>query len=269
VPLLSRLLAKTPTLPVAADFATDLYRHVAADANGNVVISPWSVRCVLALALEGARDVTAAEIRVVLGWQDEWQAQFLAWQGQLLEDAAANKAALRIANSAWIQAGHPLLPAYADAVRQAHHAILEAMNFADSAGAVERINRWVMTHTDGQIPKLLEGAHIAADTLLVLVNAIYFRAEWRTPFSKTKERPFYPQAGPRIRVPTMQVHARYTERSHRNCRMLPVELRVLSETMRLLSCCIEDVTRQRATCQEAQEVARPSCVPGLEAQATF
>ncbi|XP_020030281.1 plasminogen activator inhibitor 2 [Castor canadensis] len=50
--------------------------------------------------------------------------------------------------------------------------------------ARKKINSWVKTQTKGKIPNLLPAGSIDGDTRMVLVNAVYFKGKWKTPFQK-------------------------------------------------------------------------------------
>ncbi|OBS83571.1 hypothetical protein A6R68_22439, partial [Neotoma lepida] len=54
-----------------------------------------------------------------------------------------------------------------------------------------KINSWVKTQTKGEIPNLLPEGSVDEDTKMVLVNAVYFKGKWRTPFQK-KLNQLYP-----------------------------------------------------------------------------
>nr|KAF6379059.1 hypothetical protein mMyoMyo1_009917 [Myotis myotis] len=57
---------------------------------------------------------------------------------------------------------------------------------------LENINIWVANKTEGKITELLPPNSVNQSTPLVLVNAIYFKGNWDSQFSKhqTQERPF-------------------------------------------------------------------------------
>ena len=69
------------------------------------------------------------------------------------------------------------------------------------------INGWVARQTANRIPKLLSPADVTEATRLVLVNAIYLKANWAHEFDpeQTKSRPFTTGDGKAIRVPTMRM----------------------------------------------------------------
>ena len=67
--------------------------------------------------------------------------------------------------------------------RHAELVSLFAENFKDAA-TVEKINSWVSEKTHGKIDKILE--KIGPDTVMHLINAIYFKAAWTTAFDKDR-----------------------------------------------------------------------------------
>jgi len=70
----------------------------------------------------------------------------------------------------------------------------------DFIGATEdartTINQWVSDHTGARIPELLAPGILTADTRLVLTNAVYFKASWRTAFALTQPGTFATPSGP-------------------------------------------------------------------------
>lgn len=73
----------------------------------------------------------------------------------------------------------------------------------NSDQAVVDINAWVSKHTDGKIKKLLDS--LDPDVQMVLLNAVYFHAKWKTMFKlkNTREDFFHRPGLPRIKVPMM------------------------------------------------------------------
>jgi serpin B len=50
------------------------------------------------------------------------------------------------------------------------------------ADAIDLINDWVDSETNGKITKLVDGQSVNNDTRFVLTNAIYFNAAWAEKF---------------------------------------------------------------------------------------
>ena len=65
------------------------------------------------------------------------------------------------------------------------------LDFADAQQSRLTINNWVSDRTSGHIEHLIAPGILTRDTRLVLANAVYFKAEWETPFLlATREEPF-------------------------------------------------------------------------------
>jgi serpin B len=75
----------------------------------------------------------------------------------------------------------------------------------DREAARQTINAWVSRQTLGRIPSLLLPPNVTIDTRLVLVNAIYLKAEWARPFEPgaARNRAFTTLSGKTVKVPTM------------------------------------------------------------------
>uniref|UniRef100_A0A1W7R7A9 Putative serine protease inhibitor serpin n=1 Tax=Aedes albopictus TaxID=7160 RepID=A0A1W7R7A9_AEDAL len=73
--------------------------------------------------------------------------------------------------------------------------------------AIRTINDWVKRQTRGKIAEIV--SQLSPDTMLVIANTLYLKAEWAEPFLRdgTKPRPFFPDGPnrPSINVP-MMVH---------------------------------------------------------------
>jgi len=67
---------------------------------------------------------------------------------------------------------------------------LEEMRFAnDPEGSRQTINTWVSEQTNNKIPELLGDGTVNTNTVLVIVNAIYFLGTWQDQFNEEYTRP--------------------------------------------------------------------------------
>ena len=177
-----------------------------ANAGQNIFISPASVALALALANNGANGETQKAIAQVLGTPSlnlqEANIAYANLQG-LLHNADP-KVKLDIANSVWARKSIALKPDFVQRAQQFFNAEATSLDFANPA-SVERINAWVKQNTQGKIAKIVEPP-IAPETMLFLINAIYFKGGWSTPFDKslTQDRPFNLPSGQQKAVPMMQ-----------------------------------------------------------------
>jgi serpin B len=113
---------------------------------------------------------------------------------------------LRTANMAFGQDGYAIAQAYLERLAATFGAGLGLVNYRDDREAARQtINAWVSRQTLGRIPSLLLPPNVRIDTRLVLVNAIYLKAEWARPFepAATRNRAFTTLSGKTVKVPTM------------------------------------------------------------------
>jgi len=122
---------------------------------------------------------------------------------------------LSVANSLWPQQDYKLLKSFLSLVREHYGASVTPLDFRASEPARKMINIWVEDKTNQKIKDLIPGGVLSAATRLVLVNAIYFKGNWTSPFKaeETKEQPFRLQSGQTVQAPLMfqQKHLSYAE----------------------------------------------------------
>jgi serpin B len=198
-------------------FGLELFRVTAGEqGNKNVVISPASIALALSMAQLGARGPTADQMDAVLhglvaagevGPIDSLD-QTLASRTGTFKDAQGgdHQVVLKIANAPFGQRDLAIEPAYLDALARGFGAGLQVVDYkADFEAARALINSWVADQTEQRIKQLLVRGQITDSTRLVLVNAIFLKAAWLTPFPGDETRPamFTLGGGKQIQVPTM------------------------------------------------------------------
>jgi serine protease inhibitor len=98
---------------------------------------------------------------------------------------------MQIANSIWYRNTFTVNKPFIDVVTSSFDASVTALDFQDAPGSLARINGWVDTKTNHKITSILDD--IPADAMMYLINAIYFKANWRAKFdpAKTTTDPFH------------------------------------------------------------------------------
>lgn len=181
----------------SSQFAFDLFHELQKKEDVNQFFSPYSVHQALAMAMNGNEDEVEAEFM-----------QVLRFEGMELEEA--NKAAksltdyllaldpkvrLAIANAIWYKQGLELNQEFAEDVRDSFSAEIASLDMSNPQSK-EVINQWIENNTNGMIKDMLDA--VSPDAAMYLVNAIYFKADWKYRFDvgNTKKAPFIP---PRVR----------------------------------------------------------------------
>ncbi|BAC89911.1 serpin family protein [Gloeobacter violaceus] len=180
-------------------------------ADQNVVISPLSIALALTMAYNGAGGSTRTAMAQTLaldGLDEDAINQGSADLATALQKTPKTSRVL-IANSLWSQKGITLQPAFIRTAEQYFQAQVEALNFAEPRSA-ERINRWVAEKTENKIDQIVSPGALR-DALVVLMNAVYFKADWQEAFEKsaTRERPFKLGSGWQKNHPLMAKQGRF------------------------------------------------------------
>lgn len=197
-------------------FAIDLYRQLAEskEADSNLLFSPVSISAALMLTYEGAKGETQAEFEQVLSLQDTDRLAAHKGYAGVLGRLSGDKQPyeLSVANAVWTEQTLPLRDGFVDTLQSHYEAGFESVDFkGDYENQRKRINAWVSDRTHDRINDLLPERSLDDLTRLVLVNAIYFKAEWAMQFEEgsTQDQPFYllpkqaDAAGEKVSVPMM------------------------------------------------------------------
>ena len=120
----------------------------------------------------------------VLGVADVASAEAQAADGALLGQLRKSDQdfQLHIASAIWAQEGFKCLPAFQSILENDYGAKVMGIDFRDPGRASGAINDWVAGETAGKITNLFSPESLAPDTRMVLANAIYFKADWQSPF---------------------------------------------------------------------------------------
>ena len=176
-------------------FALDLFRQVSPKPAENTFFSPYSISTALAMTWAGARGETAAQMAKAFHFAELPGADvtpgFASLQTALNQAQSASGSQLSVANSLWPEQNpeNPFLPQYLQLVEKDFASTLTPVDFKSHAdAAAAQINKWVADKTHDKIKNILKPDDLNADTRLALVNAIYFKGSWATPFSAQATR---------------------------------------------------------------------------------
>uniref|UniRef100_A0A8B9Z2U7 Serpin domain-containing protein n=1 Tax=Buteo japonicus TaxID=224669 RepID=A0A8B9Z2U7_9AVES len=201
-------------------FTIDLFNKLNETNKGkNIFFSPWSISSALALMYLGAKGNTAREMAEV-GCSMKYTLHTIP--GSCTVNPVINRAlqivttainkprstySLRNANRIYVEKTYPLLLTYIKLSKNYYKAEPHKVNFKTAPEQTRKeINAWVEKQTEGKIKNLLSPQDVGNATKLVLVNAIYFKAEWKMKFraENTELQPF------RLSKPVKMMYMRNT-----------------------------------------------------------
>jgi serpin B len=175
-----------------------------ANPKTNIFLSPLGAAFALAIARSGARGDTQKEITSALRLET-WPTSGIDEANKKMFDylsTLGGSLRLEIANGLWTDQKAPIKPGFVANAREFYNGEARSVNLCDPA-AVGEINGWVNDRTHGTIPSIV--GYLDPLTVMVLVDAVYFKALWAGPFDKelTKDKPFKLALGGKISHPRM------------------------------------------------------------------
>jgi len=180
---------------IVADFATpadvaaqinkfgfDFFQQILEGSDGNAVFSPLSIAAAFSLLHIGAQGETKAEISNTLHYVSDCYPFFL--QDIIAgydEQSVAEE--LSLATRLYVAEALDINDDFIDTVGEEN--VVES-SFEDTNEAERLINEWVSEQTQGLIDKILPSGSLSPDTLMALVNALFFKGQWQLQFDPDK-----------------------------------------------------------------------------------
>ena len=168
-------------------FAFGLFQDIVSNDGSDIVfLSPLSASLALSMTANGASETTRQEMLSVLGFDcsikevNEYNRSVMD-----LFTSEPDGVELNAANSIWVSDAFPLKGRFCRTVRKNYDAMVTNLDFSDPASP-SVINRWCADNTAGRIDKMIEAIDPA--TQLYLLNALYFKGLWTTPFDTALTR---------------------------------------------------------------------------------
>ncbi len=188
------------------DFGFNLFRELTqAKPETNIFISPASVLTALVMTYNGAEGETRSAMEETLLLQGMTMAKVNNLFADLLTILGNPdpKVELAMANSLWAREGVDFNEGFLQRNRDYFGAEVNTLDFSN-AGAADLINNWVKEQTHNKIDGIVNPP-INPDTILFLINAIYFKGAWSEPFDPetTHKIPFHLPDGTEKQHPVM------------------------------------------------------------------
>ncbi len=171
----------------------------------NLFISPASILTALAMTYNGAEGQTREAMSETLHLQEMSLDDINRAFADLLTilNHPDPDLELSVANSLWAREDVAFNEDFLARNSDYYKAKISSLDFANPESA-DMINSWVEEQTRGAIEEIVQ-APISPDTILFLINAIYFKGEWSEQFDPdlTRDMPFYLPDGTDVEHPIM------------------------------------------------------------------
>ena len=199
-----------------------------------MVISPVSLHLALALLQQGAGGRTRQQLASLLQLEAATECEVRLGTRRLLDTYRQQRRRLNTASTT-IQLANVIFAEvevkqdYRNTLQTYFSSGVRTLDFGRPQEAAATINSWVENKTSGLITDFLPASAIKQDTALMLINAIYFKANWRTSFDSrsTKQDTFHVDQNTRTIVNMMYQENYFTYLRHPslNCQLvsLPYE----------------------------------------------
>jgi serine protease inhibitor len=196
---------------ISADnqFGFELFKKINAslDEPKNTMISPLSVSLALAMVYNGAEGNTKRQMEEMLHKANLTPEDINQSYKDLVAALSSHdpKVELSISNAIFYRNTFDVKPYFIATNQNFYQAEVSGLDFANETETLGKVNGWVNTKTKGKIDKIIE--EVNAETVMYLLNAIYFNGEWKYRFDskETYDMNFTRENNSNIQVPTMQI----------------------------------------------------------------
>ncbi len=175
-------------------FSIRLLYHVYRDSqfvDRNLVLSPFSVSRCLAVLTEGASGTSKRELLDALGGQVALDDAREALAELLYAD---NSVILQCADALWVDSSrYEPKQTFRQTANEKYGVEYRGLDFGNKMEAIGAVNGWIQANTNGYLTDIVKADAIQPTTVLLLTNAVYFEADWASPFdiTKTAREPFH------------------------------------------------------------------------------
>jgi serpin B len=154
----------------------------------NLFLSPTSAAMALGMTLNGAGGLTLDSMRAALRLSGMQLSDINTGFRSLIDllGGLDSTTQFSIANSIWAQSGVPWSPQFLDAGRTSFDAEIRSLDL-QAPTSLTAINDWVRDKTKGKIPTILD--QVQSSEIMFLINAIYFKGQWRIGFDPDRTSP--------------------------------------------------------------------------------
>lgn len=169
-------------------FTMDMY-NVMKGTSGNILVSPFSMNVLLTLLYLGSRGKVKNEVQAALHITPSNE-YFVKEGFKELIAKLDNSEPLEIATKMFPAVNFRIKNKFLDDAQTYFNTVIDSLDYLNNPEkSVQSVNSFVAQKTHNKIPNLITG--VPPDTALLLLNALYFKADWKHKFPKNRRDKFF------------------------------------------------------------------------------
>ncbi|XP_029331292.1 neuroserpin isoform X2 [Mus caroli] len=174
------------------EWSVNMYNHLRGTGEDeNILFSPLSIALAMGMMELGAQGSTRKEIRHSMGYEGLKGEEFSFLRDfSNMASAEENQYVMKIANSLFVQNGFHVNEEFLQMLKMYFNAEVNHVDFSQNVAVANSINKWVENYTNSLLKDLVSPEDFDAVTNLALINAVYFKGNWKSQFRPENTRTF-------------------------------------------------------------------------------
>lgn len=183
------------TLPdeTSVEVSVNMYNHLRATGEDeNILFSPLSIALAMGIMEFGAQGSTLKEIRHSVDYDNLKTGEEFSFLKDFSNMVTAEESqyVMKIANSLFIQNGFHVNDKFLQMMKKYFNAEVNHVDFSQNVAVANYINKWVENNTNNLLKDLVSPRDFDAVTHMALINAVYFKGNWKSQFRPENTRTF-------------------------------------------------------------------------------
>lgn len=193
-------------------FTQQLYHQMSIGKSGekeNLILSGFGLSTAMAMIFLAARDEAFDEIQKSFRFPRDLEEHKSGYK-DILRHLASFNTKLNIGQKIFADNKLDIPESFTADIKDSFGAEPTKLDLTKPA-STDIINKWVKEATKGKIESIVEGEELNLNTIMILLNAIYFKCDWEKKFDSddTREQDFYlsgDEEGPKVKVQMMTLN---------------------------------------------------------------
>ncbi|XP_076788653.1 LOW QUALITY PROTEIN: neuroserpin [Arvicanthis niloticus] len=176
-----------------AEWSVNMYNHLRATGEDeNILFSPLSIALAMGMMELGAQGSTMKEIRHSMGYESLKSGEEFSFLRDFSSMVSTEEGqyVMKIANSLFVQNGFHVNEEFLQMLKMYFNAEVNYVDFSQNVAVANYINKWVENYTNSLLKDLVSPGDFDAVTHLALINAVYFKGNWKSQFRPENTRTF-------------------------------------------------------------------------------